>query len=108
MDRFRMLPNYQYHDDGTGILETQYKKEMRDYQIDGNSIQDIQNGEPSPDNPIEIQSVGEKTANLFDINSVTKMVNQNGGSYNSYMKNENGILTNNMASYGAFSGCINL
>lgn len=39
MDRFRMLPNYQYHDDDTGILETQYKKEMRNYQIYGNSIQ---------------------------------------------------------------------
>lgn len=103
MDRFRMLPNYQYHDDDTGILETQYKKEIRDYQIDGNSIQD---GTPSPDNPIEIQSVGEKTANLFDINSIKNMVNSGGGNWNSYMKNENGILTNNMADYGGYSGYV--
>lgn len=34
-----------------------------DYKIHGNSIQD---GTPSPDNPIEVQSVGEKTKNLFD------------------------------------------
>jgi hypothetical protein len=83
MDRFRMLPNYQYYNDNTGILETQYAKEMRDYQIFGNSIQD---GTPSPDNPIEIQSVGdfdEKSGkykipievggkNLFDINNLVE------------------------------------
>ena len=34
-----------------------------DYKIHGNSIQD---GTPSPDNPIEVQSVGKKTKNLFD------------------------------------------
>lgn len=72
MDRFRMLPNYQYHDDGTGILETQYKKEMRDYQIFGNSFQD---GTPSPDNPIEIQSVGEKTKNLYIQSNNPNVVN---------------------------------
>ena len=79
-----MLPNYQYHDNGTGVLETQYKKEMRDYQIWGNFIQD---GTPSPDNPIEIQSVGEKTANLFDIE---KFVTLEGNS--NYYKIENGNL----------------
>ena len=36
------------------------------YTISGNSVQD---GTPSPDNPIEIESVGEKTANLFDVNN---------------------------------------
>ena len=34
-----------------------------DYKIYGNSVQD---GTPTPDNPIEIQSVGDKTNNLFD------------------------------------------
>lgn len=68
MDRFRMLPNYQYHDDDTGVLETNYKKELRDYQIYGNSIQD---GEPSPYNPIEIQSVREKTTNLWGKETAT-------------------------------------
>lgn len=36
------------------------------YTISGNSVQD---GAPSPDNPIEIESVGEKTVNLFDVNN---------------------------------------
>ena len=62
MNRFRMLPNYQYYNDNNGILETKYKKNMRDYQVYGNSIQ---NGEPSIDNPVEIYSVGEKSMNLW-------------------------------------------
>lgn len=33
------------------------------YSIEGNSVQ---NGEPTPENPIEVESVGEKTENLFD------------------------------------------
>jgi len=36
---------------------------LADYKIYGNSIQ---NGTPSPTNPVEVQSVGEKTKNLFD------------------------------------------
>lgn len=38
-------------------------KSVINYQIFGNSVQD---GEPSPDNPIEVESVGEKTKNLLD------------------------------------------
>lgn len=34
-----------------------------DYKIEGNSIQD---GEPTPEAPIEVESVGEKTINLFE------------------------------------------
>lgn len=34
--------------------------------IVGNSIQ---NGDPTPDAPVEVQSVGERTANLFDIST---------------------------------------
>ena len=36
--------------------------DLVDYKIYGNSVQ---NGTPSPDNPIEIQSVGDKTNNLY-------------------------------------------
>lgn len=36
------------------------------YTISGNSVQ---NGTPSSDNPIEIESFGEKTVNLFDVNN---------------------------------------
>ena len=89
MDRFRMLPNYQYHNDGTGILETQYKKELRDYQIYGNSIQD---GTPSPDNPIEIQSVGEKTANLFNSDDVSLTDISDYIEGNSIVKKSNGSI----------------
>ena len=38
-------------------------KSVINYQIYGNSAQD---GEPTPDNPVEVVSVGEKTVNLFD------------------------------------------
>lgn len=43
-------------------------KELKGYQIYGNSIQD---GTPTPENPIEVLSVGDKTANLFNENDVT-------------------------------------
>lgn len=43
-------------------------KNALDYKIYGNSVQD---GTPSPENPIEVQSVGDKTANLFNENDVT-------------------------------------
>jgi hypothetical protein len=36
---------------------------LKDYRIYGNSVQD---GEPTPENPIEVQSVGELTKNLYD------------------------------------------
>ena len=85
------------------LLDCVDDKSIIDYKIYGNSIQD---GEPTPDNPIEVESVGEKTINLFDINSINKMVNINGNNYNAYMKNENGILTNHMATYGANSGYV--
>lgn len=103
MDRFRFMPSYHYYNDSTGAIETRYKKPLRDYQISGNSFQD---GTPSPDNPIEIQSVGEKTANLFDINSIDKMIISGGNNITAYMKNENGILTNNMADYGGYTGYV--
>lgn len=39
--------------------------DLVDYKIYGNSVQD---GTPSPETPIEIQSVGDKTINILDIN----------------------------------------
>lgn len=84
MNRFRLMPSYHYYNDSTGVIETRYKKPLRDYQIYGNPIQE---GTPSPDNPIEIQSVGEKTVNLFDIE---KFVTLEGNS--NYYKIENGNL----------------
>lgn len=43
-------------------------KPLTEYRIYGNSVQD---GTPSPENPIDVQSVGDKTANLFNENDVT-------------------------------------
>jgi len=38
-------------------------KDLVDYKIYGNSVQ---NGEPTPTNPVKIESVGDKTKNLLD------------------------------------------
>jgi hypothetical protein len=38
-------------------------KKMKQLEVYGNSVQD---GAPSPENPIEVQSVGDKSVNLFD------------------------------------------
>lgn len=53
-------------DEGTTPLTTSHEaigKDLKDYVIYGNSVQ---NGTPTPDNPIEIQSVGDKTENVYD------------------------------------------
>lgn len=41
-------------------------KPLVNWSITGNIVQD---GEPSPDNPVEVKGVGEKTENLFDLNT---------------------------------------
>ena len=64
MSRFRLMPNYRYYNaEGTShvTLPNSVGKPLRDYKIYGNSIQE---GTPSTDSPVEIQSVGEKTINL--------------------------------------------
>ena len=45
------------------------------YTIDGNSIQD---GTPTPETPVEVESVGEKTKNLFNYADYTTLTNYNG------------------------------
>ena len=51
------------------IMEYSKGKNLRNYEIYGNSVQ---NGTPSPDTPIEIQTVGDLTTkNLFDVNAIT-------------------------------------
>lgn len=51
-------------------------KNLKDYKIYGNSVQ---NGTPTPDNPVEIQSVGDKTKNLFDVSKSSGFESQYGG-----------------------------
>jgi hypothetical protein len=41
-------------------------KRMKQLEIYGNSVQD---GTPTPDNPIEVESVGVKSVNLFDVST---------------------------------------
>lgn len=50
------------------IMEYSKGKNMRNYEIYGNSVQ---NGTPSPGNPIEVQSVGDLTKNLLCKDDVT-------------------------------------
>ena len=38
-------------------------KDLKDWSITGNTVQ---NGTPTPDNPVEVQAVGDRTGNLFD------------------------------------------
>lgn len=45
------------------VLEDTNGENVVDYKIDGNSIQ---NGTPTPDTPIDVESVGEKTINLYE------------------------------------------
>ena len=49
------------------VLNNSIGDEVDQLIIDGNSVQD---GTPTPETPIEIESVGEKTKNLFDINNI--------------------------------------
>lgn len=39
---------------------------LQDYRIYGNTVQ---NGTPTPENPVEVQGCGERTENLFDVKS---------------------------------------
>ena len=64
-DRFRMLPSYHYEDNTDGMLLKSVGMHLRDYKIEGNSVQD---GTPSPDNPIEIQSIGDLITSESDEN----------------------------------------
>lgn len=68
MKRFKFLPNYHYEDVlGTSkiTLEKSVGKPLRNLKIYGNSVQD---GTPSPDNPVEVVSVGDLVDDETDIN----------------------------------------
>ena len=65
-------------------------KSVINYQIYGNSVQD---GEPTPDNPVEIVSVGERTSNIFDYKTV--MLYRNTATDTTITQLENGIVIEN-------------
>lgn len=43
-------------------------KDLKAWSITGNTVQ---NGTPTPENPVEVQAVGDRTRNLFDKNTIT-------------------------------------
>lgn len=54
------------------ICEACTEDPVENYKIEGNSFQD---GTPTPDTPVEVESVGEKTKNLFNVNLITNRTN---------------------------------
>lgn len=44
------------------------EKDLKDWSITGNTVQ---NGTPTPENPVEVVGVGDRTANLFDYSTIT-------------------------------------
>ena len=56
-------------DTSTLELIKTFEDEVSNYRIYGNSIQD---GTPSPTNPVEIQSVGDRTKNLLNKNNIVR------------------------------------
>lgn len=57
--------NEQQSDEGKITIADSSGKKLTDYKIYGNSVQ---NGTPAPDNPIEIQSVGDKVTDESEAN----------------------------------------
>ena len=69
------------------VLEYSKGKNMRNYEVYGNSVQD---GTPSPESPVEIQSVGDLTTkNLLYSNVTTRTINGVTMTY------DNGVITLN-------------
>lgn len=54
------------------------EESITDYTIHGNSVQ---NGTPTPDTPVDVECVGEKTKNLFDIDSYGEYKDSQGYEY---------------------------
>ena len=51
------------------------EESILDYTLYGQSVQ---NGTPTPETPVEVESVGERTKNLFDINNTSNWVQKDG------------------------------
>ena len=99
MDRFRLMPNYRYYNiEGVSplTLEKSAGRPLRDYKIYGNSMQD---GTPTTDSPVEIQSVGDKSKNLFDIADFAVKSNySNAATFDKVSVNGNSITISNASS----------
>ena len=96
MDRRRFLPTYHYDNNTDGVLQNSVGRPLRDYKIYGNSEQ---NGTPTPEAPVVIESVGDEMDNLFDYSKIASKTiegitytNNNDGSFTA-----NGTLTFTLA-----------
>ena len=67
------------------ILKNTTGKKLLNYRIYGNSVQ---NGIPTLDNPVEIQSLGHKTKNLFDAQGWYKWLEENTSAHYNYLHKE--------------------
>lgn len=65
---------------GDIVLDGTIGKSLKSWSITGNTVQD---GTPSPDSPVEIQSVGERTKNLFDEKTIYSGIDESDGVYTS-------------------------
>lgn len=88
-----------------GVCNNAVSEPIIDMQIKGNSIQD---GTPTPDTPIEIESVGEKTPNMIDYKKISNRAsngitytNNNDGTYTA-----NGTLTLTLSSLSFANGIV--
>lgn len=70
-----------------------------DYKLYGQSVQD---DEPTPDNPIEVESVGEKTVNLFNIDSINGLANFD-SQLNGYYSILDGVIQSKFGVYGSYT-----
>lgn len=63
---------------GDIVLDGTIGKSLKSWSITGNTVQD---GTPSPNSPVEIQSVGERTKNLFDEKTIYSGIDESNGVY---------------------------
>ena len=70
------------------VLKHSKGRKLIDYKIYGNSIQ---SGTPTPDNPVEIESVGDRTVNLIDYHNLSSTTNKG----ITYTNNNDGSFTAN-------------
>ena len=74
-------------------LNKTFASKLVNYKIYGNSVQ---NETPTPDNPVEIQSLGDKSKNLFDASLWSNAITDSGLTIH-YLPNEDCFLINGTA-----------
>lgn len=83
-----------------GVCDNAVEEPIIDLKISGNSVQ---NGEPTPEAPVEIESVGEKTKNLIKPQDIFS-VNTTGNSYSELVEDGRNCVRYIDASDGRYKG----